>query len=62
MYTEKEFVYVTRLILKRFREKIIRLNPKKVTLGASSTVFVGHLVDKTGLNMTQQRIENTVNI
>ena len=59
---ETEFVDVTRLILQRFREKNILLNPKKVTLGASSTVFVGHLVDKTGLNMTQQRIENTVNI
>ena len=25
-------------------------------------MFVGHLIDTTGLNMTQQRIENTVNI
>ena len=50
---ETEFVDVTRLILQRFREKNILLNPKKVTLGASSTVLVGHLVDKTGLNMTQ---------
>ena len=25
-------------------------------------MFVGHLIDMTGLNMTQQRIVNTVNI
>ena len=36
------------------------MNPKKVTFGATATVL--HLIDTTGLNMTQQRIENTVNI
>jgi len=60
--SENEFIDVLKIVLQRFRDKSILLNPKKVTLGASATVFVGHLIDTTGLNMTQQRIENTVDI
>jgi len=60
--SENEFIDVLKIVLQRFRDKSILLNPKKVTLGATATVFVGHLIDTTGLNMTQQRIENTVNI
>ena len=60
--SENEFIDVLKIVLQRFCDKSILLNPKKVTLGATATVFVGHLIDTTGLNMTQQRIENTVNI
>jgi hypothetical protein len=60
--TDKEMVEVVRVILQRLREKGILLNPRKVRLGAPSTVFVGHLLDGTGISMTQERIDNTVNI
>ena len=59
--SENEFIDVLKIVLQRLGDKSIILNPKKVTLGATATVFVGHLIDTNGLNMTQQSIENTVN-
>ena len=57
-----EFIDVLKIVRQRFRDKSILANPIKVTLGSSVTVFVGHMIDTTGLNMTKQRIENTVKI
>ena len=39
--SENEFIDVLKIVLQRFRDKSILLNPKKVTLGAVATVFVG---------------------
>ena len=49
-------------VFQRLREKNVTLNPKKVKLGLNKIQFVGHEIDHEGLNMSKERIENTVDI
>jgi len=40
--------------------KILTLSAKKLYLGFDIVPFVGHGLDSTGINMTQKRIERTI--
>jgi hypothetical protein len=59
--TEEEFCDHLCKVLSRLRDKRVTLNPRKVKLGLTKTEFVGHEIDAEGINMSQKRIENTVN-
>jgi hypothetical protein len=38
----------------------VTLNPKKVHLGLTTIIFVGHEIDAEGINMSQKRVESTI--
>ena len=61
---DKKLEYLTSIetVFQRLREKNITLNPKKIKMGLGKIQFVGHEIDHEGLNMSKERIENTVDI
>jgi hypothetical protein len=52
----------TRKVWQRLRDKNVTVNPRKVEMGNEVVQFVGHELDKEGINMAQKRIESTINI
>ena len=40
----------------------VTLNPKKVHLGLQTISFVGHEIDSEGINMSQKRVESTIDV
>jgi hypothetical protein len=38
------------------------LNPKKVHLGLTTIIFVGHEIDAEDINMSQKRVESTIDV
>jgi hypothetical protein len=60
--TEEEFLRNVETIFNRLREFNVTLNPKKVHLGLSKIQFVGHEIDAEGINMSQKRVESTIDV
>ena len=57
---DDSFVQNVRTIFQKCREKNVTLSAKKLYLGFDTVQFVGHELDSTGINMTQKRIESTI--
>ncbi len=58
---EDEFLLNLEKVLQRLKEKNVSLNPKKCILGATSIEFVGHVIDETGLRMSEEKIKKVIN-
>jgi hypothetical protein len=59
---EDDFVYNVTRVLQWLRDHKMTLNPTKLKLGCTEVEFVGHVIDSDGINMSQKRIDNTINI
>ena len=57
---DDSFVQNVHTIFQKCREKNVTLSAKKLYLGFDTVQFVGHELDSTGINMTQKRIESTI--
>ena len=57
---DDSFVQNVRTIFQKCREKNVTLSAKKLYLSFDTVQFVGHELDSTGINMTQKRIESTI--
>ena len=55
---ETKLLHNLREILTRFRRHHILLNPDKVEIGLEQLEFVGHLIDSTGVHMTQAKLDS----
>ena len=53
--TEEEFLARLRKVLKRLREYKVTVNPSKCRFGLSEIEYVGHVIDPTGLNFSQDK-------
>jgi hypothetical protein len=60
--SETEFVNRTRLVLERLRQYNLVANPKKVVLGASKMLVLGHLLDEEGIQMADFRIKTITDL
>jgi transposase InsO family protein len=60
--TEDEFVKNVRLIFERVRQYKVKLHPSKVVLGVSTIVVVGHEITKDGITMTDQRVQQLLDM
>ena len=60
--TEEEFLRNVETVFERLREYNVTLNPKKVHLGLQTISFVGHEIDSEGINMSQKRVESTIDV
>ena len=58
--TEEEFLRNIETVSERLREYNVTLNPKKIHLGLTTISFVGHEIDSKGINMSQKRVERTI--
>jgi hypothetical protein len=58
--TDTEFIDNVRLIFQRCRDKNVTLNALKLQLGKDHVEFVGHGIDATGINMTQNRLDGAI--
>jgi len=56
--SEHELLRNLRKILTSFRRFHILLNPDKVEIGLEQLEFVGHLIDATGVHMTQKKLDS----
>ena len=54
------FVQNVCTIFQKCREKNVTLSAKKLYLGFDTVPFVGHELDSTDINMTQKRIESSI--
>jgi hypothetical protein len=59
--SDPEFLANARQVFQRCREKNVTLKASKVRIGFDMVQFVGHEIDAQGINMSQKRIEGTVN-
>ena len=59
---EEEFLRNVETVFERLREYNVTLNPKKVHLGLQTISFVGHEIDSEGINMSQKRVESTIDV
>jgi len=59
--TEHELLTRVREILERFRAFHVFFNPKKVEIGLERLEFVGHLIDKYGIHMTDSKLDSIRN-
>ena len=58
---ENELLKNLRATLARFRSHHILLNPDKVEIGMDKLEFVGHLLDSTGIHMTETKLDSIRN-
>ena len=47
-----------RIVLERFREKGLTLNPEKCTMCVSQVEYCGHLLDETGIHFERSKIDS----
>ena len=59
--SETQLLLNLKQILARFRSHHILLNPDKVEIGLEQLEFVGHLIDSTGVHMTQTKLDSVRN-
>ena len=59
---EEEFLRNVETVFERLREYDVILNPKKFHLGLTTNSFVGHEIDSLGINMSQKRVESTIDV
>ncbi len=57
---EDEFLDNLEKVLQRLQERNVSLNPKKCQLGASEIEFVGHVIDKEGLKMSEAKLSKVI--
>jgi len=53
---EKGYLEDLRKVFQRFREKRITLNPAKCQFGLSEIEFVGHIINKDGINFSKEKV------
>jgi hypothetical protein len=58
--TDDEFVFNLRRIFQRLRERRITVNPDKCELGVERLEFVGHVIDKNGISMSETKINKVL--
>jgi transposase InsO family protein len=56
--TSKELVARLRTVFERFRKYNVTLHPDKCHIGLRRINYVGHVIDKDGITMADERIEN----
>ncbi len=59
--TDEEFLHNLEAAFKRFAECHISVSPPKCYLGLQSIEYVGHVLDQTGLTMSEQKIHKIIN-
>ena len=59
--SENELLENLRLVLSRFQERHVLLNPDKVEIGLDRLEFVGHLLDGQGIHMTESKLDSIRN-
>jgi hypothetical protein len=58
--SEDNFLANLRQVFQRLREKNVSLHPDKVKLGVKFAEFVGHVIDKYGVQMSEEKISKVV--
>lgn len=58
---DDEFLINLRRIFQRLRERKITVNPDKCELGVEKVEFVGHVIDKDGISMSESKINKVLN-
>jgi hypothetical protein len=56
--TEEILLERVRIVLERFREKGMTLNPEKCTMCVSQVEYCGHLLDETGIHFERSKIDS----
>jgi hypothetical protein len=59
--TEDELLANIELLLCRFTEKNINLNPKKAKIGMSQIEYTGHVLTENGLKFSDKKIDKVIN-
>lgn len=58
---EEEFLHNLRQIFQRLREKRVKVNPDKCELGVEKLEFAGHLIDRNGISMSDDKVRKVLN-
>jgi hypothetical protein len=59
--SDDELLQRLRILFQRFKEKNVTLNPDKCMLGMDKIEFVGHVIDKEGIEFSPQKLDGIKN-
>ena len=59
--TEDELIHRLRTVFERLRKHNITLNPEKCEFGLDEVSFVGHVLNKDGISMSDDKKQSIIN-
>ena len=60
--TEEEIIANFRIVLERFRQYRLKINPDKLKIGLSQIEMVGHTIDHTGMHFDRSRLDGILDL